>query len=67
MLPLTIDNQGAAVLAYLVGKVLNSLHRVKHVYKFTYDGKTEQILLSCGKEVLSRTSWPRQATIVVYV
>jgi hypothetical protein len=61
MLPLTVDNRGASILAYLVGKVVNSLSRIKHVYKFDYDGKTEQLLLSCGEEeanleLVSRTS-----------
>jgi hypothetical protein len=42
MLPLQVDT--------LVSKVLNSLFRIKHVYKFDYDGKTEQLLLSCGEE-----------------
>jgi hypothetical protein len=50
MLPLQVDDQSAAILYYLVLKVTTSLSRVKRVYKFAYDGKTEQLLLSCGEE-----------------
>uniref|UniRef100_A0A6C0CG37 Uncharacterized protein n=1 Tax=viral metagenome TaxID=1070528 RepID=A0A6C0CG37_9ZZZZ len=50
MLPLNVDNQSATILFYLVLKVKTSLSRVKHVCKYDYDGKTEQLLLSCGKE-----------------